>query len=132
MTEYDDYGIPVGAYQEPEGLLPQTWRTARAFYLYRLRPLAISGLHALIGEDWSFRRLFTLANALVVLWWVVLYWGESGVFNGNIESCNWDKWENWVCYSWSVLSCYNLMLTYGIGSWRKSPQTHLRRRSATH
>jgi ethanolamine phosphate phosphodiesterase len=96
MTEYDDYGIPVGAYQEPEGLLPQTWRTMRAFYLYRLRPLAISGFYEIMGRDWTYRRLFTFTNALVVLWWVVLYWGESGVFNGNIESCSWDKWEKWV------------------------------------
>ena len=96
MTEYDDYGIPVGAYQEPESLRGQAWRVARAFYLYRIRPLVGSGANTVRSGNWSFKRLLTLANALVVLWWVVLYWGETGAFNGNIESCRWDKWEKWV------------------------------------
>jgi hypothetical protein len=96
MTDYDDYGIPVGAYQEPEGLRLQAWRVVRAFYLYRVRPLVGKGYTGLRRGDWSFRRLFTLANALVLLWWVVLYWGERGTFNGSIDSCSWDKWEDWV------------------------------------
>lgn len=96
MTQYDDYGVPVGAYQEPEGLVHQTWRTARAVYLYKIRPLSGEGFRLLKRQDWSFNRWFTLANVLVVLWWVVLYWGERGVFNGNVDSCSWDKWENWV------------------------------------
>jgi hypothetical protein len=96
MTEYDDYGIPVGAFVEPEDFRGQAWRTARAFYLYRVRPLAWQSYTAVRRADWSFRRWFTLANALVVLWWVVLYWGERGAFDGGIESCSWDRWEDWV------------------------------------
>lgn len=99
MTEYDDYGVPVGAFVEPEDFRGQAWRTAKAFYLYRLRPLAKQGYNEVKRGDWSWRRLLTLANVLVVLWWVVLYWGEKGTFNGTIESCSWDKWENWVCYT---------------------------------
>ncbi|KAH3996973.1 hypothetical protein HBI56_126670 [Parastagonospora nodorum] len=95
MTEYDDYGIPVGAFVEPEDFRGQAWRTARAFYLYRVRPLAWQSYTAVRRADWSFRRWFTLANALVVLWWVVLYWGETGTFDGSIKSCSWDRWENW-------------------------------------
>ncbi|KAH7086773.1 hypothetical protein FB567DRAFT_496278 [Paraphoma chrysanthemicola] len=95
MTEYDDYGIPVGAYVEPEGLANQAWRVARAFYLYRLRPLAGKGTNAVKRGDWSFKRLFTLVNALVLVWWVVLYWGERGTFNSAIASCDWDSWEKW-------------------------------------
>jgi hypothetical protein len=52
--------------------------------------------HELRSGRWSFRQLFTLVKALVLLWWVVLYWGERGVFNSAVESCNWDKWESWV------------------------------------
>tara|TARA_R110002003_G_scaffold126_26_gene11664 strand:- start:33995 stop:36049 length:2055 start_codon:yes stop_codon:yes gene_type:complete len=96
MTEYDDYGIPVGAYVEPEGLTRQAWRVARAFYLYRIRPFAGKGYAAVKRGDWSFKRLFTLVNALVLVWWVVLYWGERATFNSAIESCNWESWENWV------------------------------------
>ena len=94
MTQYDDYGIPV-AYSEPESLTHQAWRLARAFYLYRIRPFAIGHTSALKRREWNFRRLFSLANALVVIWWVVLYWGEKGVFNSTIESCNWEAWEKW-------------------------------------
>jgi len=98
MTTYDDYGIPVGAYSEPESLAHQAWRVARAFYLYRIRPFAGKGFNVLKKGDWSFKRLLTLVNALVLLWWVVLYWGERGIFNGAVDSCSWDRWETWVCY----------------------------------
>ena len=98
MTTYDDYGIPVGAYSEPESLTHQAWRVARAFYLYRIRPLAGKGFNVLKRGDWSFKRFFTLVNALVLLWWVVLYWGERGIFNSAVDSCSWDRWENWVCH----------------------------------
>ncbi|KAF2831229.1 hypothetical protein CC86DRAFT_463171 [Ophiobolus disseminans] len=95
MTTYDDYGVPVGAYSEPEGLMHQAWRVARAFYLYRIRPLVGRGFNGLKRGDWSFKRLFTLVNALVLLWWAVLYWGERGIFNGAINTCDWDTWEKW-------------------------------------
>ncbi|KAL5115312.1 hypothetical protein ACEQ8H_006825 [Pleosporales sp. CAS-2024a] len=95
MTQYDDYGIPVGAFVEPEDVVGQARRTAKAFYQYRLRPLGFRGYHAARRWDWSFRRQCTLANALAVLWWVVLYWGERGTFNSTIATCSWDKWEHW-------------------------------------
>ncbi|CAE7001632.1 hypothetical protein P3342_001456 [Pyrenophora teres f. teres] len=95
MTTYDEYGVPVGAYSEPESLTHQAWRLARAFFLYRIRPAVQARTNALRSANWGVKRLFTLVNALVVLWWVVLYWGERGVFNSAIKSCNWDKWENW-------------------------------------
>ncbi|KAF1840451.1 uncharacterized protein K460DRAFT_371643 [Cucurbitaria berberidis CBS 394.84] len=96
MTTYDEYGIPVGAYsEEPESLTVQAWRVARAFFLYRIRP-AVQEKHSVLNRrEWRVRRLFTLVKVLVVIWWVVLYWGERGAFNGAVESCSWDKWENW-------------------------------------
>ncbi|KAH7399580.1 hypothetical protein BKA66DRAFT_406881 [Pyrenochaeta sp. MPI-SDFR-AT-0127] len=95
MTTYDEYGVPVGAYSEPESLTMQAWRVARAFFLYRIRPAVFGSYNSLRRGEWSFRRLFTLANVLVLLWWVVLYWGERGVFNGAVDSCSWEKWEKW-------------------------------------
>jgi len=96
MTTYDEYGIPVGAYSEPESLTHQAWRLGRAFFLYRIRPAVQGKRNELRSGNWSFKRLFTLVNGLVLLWWVVLYWGERGIFNSAVESCNWDKWEDWV------------------------------------
>ncbi|CAO2657003.1 Nn.00g058060.m01.CDS01 [Neocucurbitaria sp. VM-36] len=95
MTTYDEYGIPVGAYSEPESLTVQAWRVARAFLLYRIKPALQERHNALKRGEWSIRRLVTLVNGLVLLWWVVLYWGERGVFNGAVQSCSWDRWENW-------------------------------------
>jgi hypothetical protein len=104
MTTYDEYGVPVGAYSEPESLTHQAWRLARAFFLYRIRPAVQGRSSALTSGRWSFRRLFTLVNALVLLWWIVLYWGERGVFNGAVGSCHWDKWEDWVYTKSNILS----------------------------
>ena len=96
MTTYDEYGIPVGAYSEPESLTHQAWRLGRAFFLYRIRPAVQGKRNELRSGNCSFKRLFTLVNGLVLLWWVVLYWGERGIFNSAVESCHWDKWEDWV------------------------------------
>jgi hypothetical protein len=97
MTKYDEYGMPVGAtYPDPESLTTQASRLARAFYVYRVRPLAEKRYNELRTRRWSFRRLFTLVNVLVVVWWVVVYWGERRVFSSAVESCNWDSWEKWV------------------------------------
>ncbi|KAF1837492.1 hypothetical protein BDW02DRAFT_637147 [Decorospora gaudefroyi] len=95
MTTHDEYGVSVGAYSETEGLTPQAWRLARAFFLYRVRPLVQGRYNELQRANWSLRRLFTLVNTLVLVWWVVLNWGERGVFDGAVESCQWDKWEDW-------------------------------------
>lgn len=97
MTTYDEYGVPVGAYSESESLTAQAGRLVKALFTYRIRPFAERRYNALRRGDWSFRRLFTLVNALVVVWWYVLYWGERSVFKDSIESCNWDRWEKWVC-----------------------------------
>ncbi|KAL6711961.1 hypothetical protein ACN47E_003004 [Coniothyrium glycines] len=95
MTTYDEYGIPVGAYSEPESLTHQAWRLVRALFLYRIRPTIQGQQNALRRGNWSPRRLFTLAHALVLVWWVVLYWGERAVFNGAVGDCDWERWENW-------------------------------------
>ena len=96
MTTYDEYGIPVGAYSEPENLTAQAGRLVKAFFRYRVRPLVEKRYNALRGGEWRLRNIFSLVNALVVLWWVVLRWGERAVFDKAVQSCAWDKWEKWV------------------------------------
>lgn len=92
MTAYDDYGVPVGAYQEPEDLPHQMWRVARAFVLYRVKPR----LKEATSGEWSWRRIVTLGRVLIVVWFIVLYWGERGVFKSSIDACRWENWEHWV------------------------------------
>jgi hypothetical protein len=121
MTEYDDYGVPVGAYQEPDSFTGQTYRTARAFFLYRVKPFVESRV-----TQGRWKRLFSLANALVVTWWFVVYWGERGAFNSAVGSCNWDAWENWVCQGSSAPAHRT---DFDPGGRSKPSQTRLRRRS---
>jgi hypothetical protein len=92
MTVYDDYGVPVGAYTEPDGLAQQAWRVVRAFYLYRLQPR----LREWTSRKWSWKSLFSLGRVLVVVWLVALYWSERSVFKSSIDSCRWENWEQWV------------------------------------
>ena len=43
------------------------------------------------------RRLFTVANAVIVMWLFTLWWGERTVFQEAIDRCVWESWEKWVC-----------------------------------
>ncbi|KAF2736672.1 hypothetical protein EJ04DRAFT_489628 [Polyplosphaeria fusca] len=95
MTTYDDYGLPVGAYAEPESLAHQAWRVARAFAIYRVKPAAQKGLSHARSGGWNWRRLLTLVKVLIVVWYFTLYWGERSVFNSTIDGCQWESWEKW-------------------------------------
>lgn len=51
-------------------------------------------------EAWrAVKRVFSIANALILLWLFTLWWGERTVFRDSVESCTWDGWERWVSYS---------------------------------
>ncbi|KAJ5085202.1 hypothetical protein N7532_009973 [Penicillium argentinense] len=41
------------------------------------------------------KRLFTVANAVVLMWMFTLWWGERTVFQEHIDACVWDNWEHW-------------------------------------
>ncbi|KAF2270697.1 hypothetical protein CC78DRAFT_485617 [Lojkania enalia] len=91
MTNYDDYGVPVGAYREPESLTHQAFRVARAFVLYRLKPR----IQQIRDGKWSWRRSISLGKIIIAVWFITLYWGERKVFNSSIDSCRWEAWEKW-------------------------------------
>ncbi|KAF2278133.1 uncharacterized protein EI97DRAFT_414390 [Westerdykella ornata] len=90
MTAYDDYGMPVDAYGEPESLAHQAWRVARAFVLYRLKPRWNES-----RRRWRWRSILSVGRILIVIWLVALYYGERGVFKSSVASCEWERWENW-------------------------------------
>ncbi|KAF2118314.1 hypothetical protein BDV96DRAFT_569647 [Lophiotrema nucula] len=91
MTGYDDYGMPVGAYAEPESLTHQAYRVARAFVIYRAIPAA----QQIRGSNWSWRKSLSLVKVLIVVWFITLYWGERSVFKGSVDHCRWEQWEKW-------------------------------------
>lgn len=56
------------------------------------------GSNALRARLWRiFRYIFTVTNALAVLWFFTLWWGERAVFQDSLERCAWENWEKWVC-----------------------------------
>ncbi|GLI78282.1 hypothetical protein PoHVEF18_006591 [Penicillium ochrochloron] len=42
-----------------------------------------------------FRRLFTVANAVVLMWLFTIWYGERTVFQEAIDRCVWESWEKW-------------------------------------
>ncbi|KAE8347469.1 hypothetical protein BDV24DRAFT_122174 [Aspergillus arachidicola] len=54
------------------------------------------GGYALTTRLWRiFRHIFTVTNALAVLWFFTLWWGERAVFQDSLERCAWENWEQW-------------------------------------
>ncbi|KAI1103441.1 hypothetical protein F4804DRAFT_230814 [Jackrogersella minutella] len=41
------------------------------------------------------RRLLSFPHILVVLWVLVMLWGERWIFASRVRSCDWDHWEDW-------------------------------------
>ncbi|OXV06920.1 hypothetical protein Egran_05313 [Elaphomyces granulatus] len=44
---------------------------------------------------WSFRRGANFANAIILMWAFVLWWGERTVFESAVSTCLWETWEKW-------------------------------------
>lgn len=42
------------------------------------------------------KRIFTIPNAIILLWMFAIRWGERTVFQDSINKCLWDSWEEWV------------------------------------
>ncbi|CAG8147362.1 unnamed protein product [Penicillium salamii] len=42
------------------------------------------------------KNIFTIPNAIILLWMLSIRWGERTVFEDHINQCLWDSWEDWV------------------------------------
>lgn len=49
-----------------------------------------------MGRNLAPRRLLSFPHALVLVWMVILLWGERWVFESKVDDCAWKKWEKWV------------------------------------
>lgn len=47
-------------------------------------------------EPWKLRSLLDVRLALIILWILLLWWGEEAVFRRGVKGCAWDRWESWV------------------------------------
>ncbi|KUI54727.1 Cell division control protein 1 [Cytospora mali] len=48
-----------------------------------------------LGRNLTPSRLFSIPHVLVILWVLVLMWGERWIFHTKVESCHWSNWEKW-------------------------------------
>ena len=46
---------------------------------------------------WKPKELLGLPLVLIIIWMLVLWWGEEAIFRRKVEDCAWDRWESWVC-----------------------------------
>jgi len=61
----------------------QLWRYLRAI-----------GLRA---STLKLRDILDVRFGLILVWVIVLWWGEEHLFQAKVEGCAWDRWESWVC-----------------------------------
>ena len=85
----------------PQGLIAQLQRQAGdGFITPRGLPSVLEHLKRLRRRfRWNWKAVFNLPHALILLWLLVLWWGERTVFRKTVEACEWGKWERWVCYA---------------------------------
>ncbi|KAF2634957.1 hypothetical protein P280DRAFT_523620 [Massarina eburnea CBS 473.64] len=95
MTQFDDYGMPMGVAYEPESFTHYTWRAARAFAVYTVKPEMERRWMVFKRRDGGWKGWFTLVKVCVLVWWVVVYWGERSAIQNSVEECRWENWENW-------------------------------------
>ncbi|KEF59494.1 uncharacterized protein A1O9_04338 [Exophiala aquamarina CBS 119918] len=57
-----------------------------------MKAYAAAGVHAFTRIR---GRLWSLPTALVLLWALVLIWGERVVFERRVNQCRWQQWETW-------------------------------------
>ncbi|KAJ6129505.1 hypothetical protein N7512_002285 [Penicillium capsulatum] len=69
------------------------WVQARIAAWEREKPRGHGDLRSIAFQGW--KRLFTAANALILLWIFTLRWGERKVFQESIDACVWESWERW-------------------------------------
>lgn len=53
---------------------------------------------------WRYEWISPTKIGLILLWALILWWGELKVFQSSISSCQWEKWETWVGLDALILS----------------------------
>ncbi|KAK7431231.1 hypothetical protein QQZ08_002271 [Neonectria magnoliae] len=48
-----------------------------------------------VRANLSARRILSVPHFLVLIWIVVLMWGERWIFDSKVADCDWENWEKW-------------------------------------
>ncbi|KAI1076142.1 hypothetical protein F5B20DRAFT_556887 [Whalleya microplaca] len=75
-------------------LLQRIWAWCNGPGRHLAWSLAVRGGQQL-RRNMTRRRLLNFPHLLVVLWVLVMLWGERWIFASRVRSCDWDRWEDW-------------------------------------
>ncbi|KAK5002552.1 hypothetical protein LTR28_011272, partial [Elasticomyces elasticus] len=79
--------------------LHECYQTFRTIVSKRINNVQWTQLHNGKGRPYALlqipHRLLTLPIALVILWILLLSWGEHRTFTSSVASCDWSAWEQW-------------------------------------
>ncbi|KAL0935175.1 manganese ion homeostasis [Colletotrichum truncatum] len=76
----------------------QLLRTILAYWQTRGRRLTTNMLWKAgwqLRQNFTARRLFSFPHLLVLMWMLILLWGERWVFSSRVADCRWSNWEDW-------------------------------------
>ena len=121
---------------EPPSILERLWeasptwirqstadlRVGRISSLLPIRSIrSVSELQKMVWR--MLRRIFTIANGLIVLWLFTLWWGERTIFQESVESCAWGNWEHWVSLLQNsiLVTWFRICIDY---SWFLAPRCY--------
>ena len=80
------------SYSRPQSTWEPYWHHAKNEAYWFLRSLG-SRLQRSRPRDLLDIRVF-----FIILWALLLWWGEENTFRRKIQDCDWDRWETWVSH----------------------------------
>lgn len=86
---------------EPPSILDRIVDNLPAFITTRIQYLVDPSTYSLRTiRRWKqrigVRTFINVPNAFILIWFLVLLWGEKWVFEDSIAACDWKSWEKWV------------------------------------
>lgn len=66
-----------------------------------------------VQRNLTSRRLLSFPHLVVLIWMVILLWGERWVFDSKVHDCDWHNWEKWVSFPrarYMIVSFRNYLL----------------------
>jgi hypothetical protein len=86
-------------FDDMRALLSHSVLSFMRFWRARGRRMAITTLRSSVHrlrQNMTYRRVVSFPHMLVLVWVVIMLWGERWAFHSKVESCRWEKWEKWV------------------------------------
>ncbi|KAK3996429.1 putative cell division control protein [Cladorrhinum sp. PSN332] len=103
QSSYRDYSYSDNGSRslldELRALIIRSYRSLLRFWRERGRRMAQAGVVTMARrtrQNLAYNRVFSVPHLFVIVWVVVLLWGERWVFHSSVEDCHWSNWENWT------------------------------------